>query len=242
MSIPRFEHPACSPHVTRPGKPFLRPGLCGRADSGFTLIEMAIVLLILGLLSSSILKGQELIAAAKTKTLAQEFRAVQTALHGYQDRYKAIPGDHRAANTVDVRASLASTPAGMVGNGFIDGAWDSTVPTDESRLFWQHARLAGFLSGPTTVTDADYTPMAMFGSKLGISSTMQINAPSQMVGSYNICTDGIPGKLAKQLDIQMDDGNTQTGSVRVADEGSPHLALDAAAIGDGGKYIVCLSF
>ena len=210
--------------------------------SGFTLIEMAVVLLIMGLLFSSILKGQELINIAKTKTIAQEFRAVQTALHGYQDRYRAIPGDHRAASTVDSRAQMATTPAGRVGNGFIDGAWDSTVRTDESRLFWQHARLAGFLSGPTDINDPDYTPMAMFGSKMGISSTMQISAPTAMTGTYNICADAIPGKLARQLDVQMDDGNPQTGAVRVADVAAPGIAKAAETIEDGGKYLVCYAF
>jgi len=211
-------------------------------QSGFTLVEMAIVLLIMGLLFSSILKGQELINSAKTKTIVQEFLAVQTALHGYQDRFKAIPGDHRAPSVVDTRAQLASTPAGRLGDGHIDGLWNSVVATDESRLFWQHARLAGFLSGPANVNDPDYTPMLMFGSKMGISSSMQISSPTAMTGTYNICADGIPGKLARQLDVQMDDGNTLTGSVRVADAASPTVAMAASTIDDGGKYLVCYAF
>jgi hypothetical protein len=167
---------------------------------------------------------------------------VQTALYGYQDRYRAIPGDHRLASTADVRATVATTPAGLIGNGRIDGAWDSIVASDESRLFWQHVRLAGLLSGPPEVTDLDYTPQTLFGTKMGISSTMQITAPTAMNGNYNICANGIPGRFAKQLDMQIDDGNTQTGSVRVADPASPGVAQPVSGIEDGGKYLLCLAF
>lgn len=211
-------------------------------ESGFTLVETAIVLLIMGLLFSGILKGQELINSAKTKTLAQEFRAVQIALHGYQDRYKALPGDHRAAAAVDTRATVALTPAGLVGNGFIDGAWNSTTATDESRLFWQHARLAGFLSGSPDVNDPDYTPKTMFGTTMGISSTMQISSPTAMIGTFNVCAQDIPGRFAKQLDMQMDDGDTASGAVRVADPAAPNVAKPASQIDDGGKYVVCYAF
>lgn len=167
---------------------------------------------------------------------------MQVALYGYQDRYKAIPGDHRLASTVDARATVATTPAGLAGNSRIDGAWDSTTPTDESRLFWQHVRLAGLLPGPADLTDPDYTPRTLFATNMGISSTMQITAPTAMNGSFNICANDIPGRFAKQLDMQIDDGNTLTGSVRVADPASPTTARPVNAIEDGGKYLLCLAF
>lgn len=211
-------------------------------DEGFTLVEVAIVLLIMGLLVAGILNGRALIDSAETRNLAQQFLSVETALHSYQDRYRAIPGDDRRANKANVQATVATTPAGMTGNGRIDGLWDSTTPTDESRLFWQHARLAGFLDGPTSLTDADYTPRTPFLTKMGISSTKAITLPTSMNGDYVICANDISARLARQLDAQIDDGNTMTGYMRVADMAAPDTALDTVAVTPGGKYLLCLAF
>src|ERR1700694_5822012 len=106
-------------------------------QSGFTLVEIAIVLVIIGLLLGGILKGQELINSAKVKNLANDFRVIPTYIYGFQDKYKALPGDDKAVTTHVSGATLATTP-GTVGNGVIEGAWNSTTGTDESYLFWQH--------------------------------------------------------------------------------------------------------
>jgi prepilin-type N-terminal cleavage/methylation domain-containing protein len=211
-------------------------------QSGFTLVEIAIVLVIIGLLLGGILKGQELINSAKVKGLAQDFRNVQTALYGYQDRYKSIPGDHATASTSINGATNATTPAGTIGNGRIDGAWNSTTDTDESRLFWQHVRLAGFTAGPTSVADPDYTPKNSVGQTMGISSTIYMTAPTAMTGTYNICSAGILGKFAKQLDTQLDDGNTQTGSLRAALSTADTTAVATGDIDDAQSYLVCMAF
>ena len=67
-------------------------------QSGFTLVEIAIVLVIIGLLLGGILKGQELINSAKVKNLAQDFKTVPLYIYGYQDRFKALPGDDPRAD------------------------------------------------------------------------------------------------------------------------------------------------
>ncbi len=76
-------------------------------QSGFTLIEIAIVLVIIGLLLGGVLKGQELINSAKVKNLANDFRNIPVFIYGYQDKYKAIPGDD--ANVV-THLGAAATP------------------------------------------------------------------------------------------------------------------------------------
>ncbi|MEE8530235.1 MAG: prepilin-type N-terminal cleavage/methylation domain-containing protein, partial [Nitrosomonadaceae bacterium] len=61
-------------------------------QSGFTLIEIAIVLVIIGLLLGGVLKGQEMINSAKVKNIANDFRQIPVYIYGYQDRFRAIPG------------------------------------------------------------------------------------------------------------------------------------------------------
>ena len=68
-----------------------------RRQSGFTLIEIAIVLVIIGLLLGGILKGQELINSARVKNLATDFRNIPLFIYGYQDKFRALPGDDSAA-------------------------------------------------------------------------------------------------------------------------------------------------
>ena len=215
-------------------------------QSGFTLVEIAIVLVIIGLLLGGILKGQELINSAKAKSLAQDFRTIQTALYGFQDRYKALPGDFSGTRlTNSITGATPTTVTATASNGQIDGFWDSTSAGDESCLFWQHLRLAGFLAGPTVVDCAagsDYLQKNADGGRIGISSNIQMTLPTPMTGSFNICSSGISGKLAKQLDTQLDDGNTLTGSLRVAAIGLPTTALANASVADGTTYLVCLAF
>ena len=214
-------------------------------QSGFTLVEIAIVLVIIGLLLGGILKGQELINSAKVKNLANDFRVIPTYIYAYQDKFKALPGDDVNVTTHVNGATLATTPAASIGNGVINGNWNSTTNTDESRLFWQHVRLANLAAGPTDPTDPTYTPTNAVGGTIGISSAtaaqLQITG---MSGTYQICSTGLLGKFVKQLDIQMDDGKTETGSMRAVADGAAlgTAAVLTTAIDDALPYTVCYLF
>jgi len=65
---------------------------------GFTLVEIAIVLVIIGLLLGGVLKGQEMITNAKVRNLADQGSGIKAAFFAFQDRYKALPGDYRIAS------------------------------------------------------------------------------------------------------------------------------------------------
>ena len=126
-----------------------------KKQNGFTLVEIAIVLVIIGLLLGGILKGQELINSAKVKNLANDFRVIPTYIYAYQDKFKSLPGDDPAGQT-HLPGGAASDNGN--GNGVINGAWNSTTATDESNMFWRHVRLANLAAGPTVQTDAEYIP------------------------------------------------------------------------------------
>ncbi len=204
-----------------------------RRQSGFTLIEIAIVLVIIGLLLGGILKGQELINSAKVKNLATDFRNTPVFIYGYQDKFKSLPGDDSAADT-HVSGTVATTN-GTTGNGVIEGNWYSTTTTDESYLFWQHVRLAGLAPGPTVV-GAGFLPVNAQGGQIGVQSAAPF---ANMNGTYFICSTGIPGKFAKQLDTQLDDGNTAAGSMRAGTTATPSVAV-AATLDDSTNYTVCM--
>ena len=214
-----------------------------KKQTGFTLIEIAIVLVIIGLLLGGVLKGQELINNAKVKNLATDFRNIPVYIYGYQDKFKAIPGDDVAAMT-HVGASNNGN-----GNGIIDGPWDSLTPTDESILFWQDVRLAGLAAGPTVIdvsANSSFLPRNAMGSRVGITAGGAFSPILNLRGSYIICSDGIPGKFARQLDTTLDDGNTITGSVMVMAQspttpgavGRPAVTLTTA--NDDTPFTVCM--
>jgi prepilin-type N-terminal cleavage/methylation domain-containing protein len=220
-------------------------------NRGFTLIEIAIVLVIIGLLLGGVLKGQELINNARVKSFANDFRNIPVFIYAYQDRFRAIPGDDQQVVThVGATATVATTPAGAtLGNGQINGAWNSAVTSDESCLFWQHIRLANLAPGTTTVTcNAAYYPSNASGGQIGIQSSngfATITLPTLMTGTYVICSAHISGQFVLQLDTLLDDGNPQTGAMRAIDEtalGAATAATTLAVNGNpGGLYTVCLS-
>jgi len=221
-----------------------------RRQSGFTLIEIAIVLVIIGLLLGGILKGQELINSARVKNLATDFRNIPVFIYGYQDKFKALPGDDPLADKHVTGGTVASTN-GTPGNGVIEGAWNSPTKTDESYLFWQHVRLAGLAPGVTTAGAPGYLPTNAAGGTIGVQSGTTDTAKTPIVGSdgkaiggaYVICSTGILGKFAKQLDTQLDDGNTAAGSMMATPTTGYSLGADATAtdaIDDAASYTVCM--
>jgi hypothetical protein len=193
---------------------------------------------IIGLLLGGVLKGQELINSAKVKNMATDFRNIPVYLYGYQDKFKSLPGDDIAAV-----AHVASTTAGD-GDGKIEGAWNSSTVSDESAKFWEDVRLAGLAPGSAIIATATATsgffPSNADGGRIGVSSILPITA---LPGAYFVCSAGILGKYAKQLDISMDDGTPDGGSLRATIGTAFAVATPETAASiwvDNNSYTVCM--
>lgn len=210
-----------------------------KKQTGFTLIELAIVLVIIGLLLGGVLRGQELINSARVKSLITELKNVQVYIYGYQDRFRALPGDDQQA--VAHVNGTAATSGGHVQNAVIQGAWNSTTQTDESYLFWQHVRLAGLASGSTVLGAANYTPLNSSGGPLGVQSVNGF-AIAGLQGAYVACSSGILGRFAEQIDVTLDDGDTDGGSVRAFVDSGNAWDGDIVPAEENNNYTVCMAF
>ncbi len=211
-------------------------------QTGFTLVEIAIVLVIIGLLLGGILKGQEMITQAKIKNVVNDFNGITAAVNSYQDRYRAMPGDDLNAST-----RWAGAVSGG-GNGQIAGLYNAAskavyTATDESNLFWWHLRLAGFVGGPTTGQAAGQQPAnaanGIMGVETGVNTVSGLGFTSAIV-----CSSNLPDKIAIAVDTQMDDSASNTGQVRGQLQTQPNPPTDpagAAAYAETGtnQYLLC---
>lgn len=134
---------------------------------GFTLIELSIVLVIIGLLLGSVLKGQELINSAKVKSIANDFRSIQTQVYSYQDKFKALPGDDKSA-----KDHLGSAATDGDGDGLIEGAYNAS--SGETFQFWQQLRLAQLATGPVDTSAVSYLPANAEGGRVGFSQAPRL--------------------------------------------------------------------
>jgi len=219
-------------------------------EAGFTLVEIAIVLVIIGLLLGGILKGQEMITQAKIKNIVNDFNGITVAVTSYQDRYRALPGDDLNANA----RWTTQAPASGNGNGNIAGLYNALpgvsapISAAESNLFWQHLRIAGFVAGATTGGASGAQPPNAAGGIIGVETG---NPGTNGLGfsSLILCFSNLPEKIASAVDGQMDDGVPNTGQVRAQLGGSnPDTATDASGAATAyvetgvNQYLMCKNY
>src|SRR5262245_13722049 len=137
-----------------------------RRQTGFTLIEIAIVLVIIGLLLGGVLKGQELITSARVRNIVSQQDGIKAAYFGFLDRYRALPGDYDQAQQ-NIAGISNANPCGTGGNGNGNGRIETVG--NENVLVWEHLSKAGFINGSFTCAAAETTattPNNAFAVKL----------------------------------------------------------------------------
>jgi prepilin-type N-terminal cleavage/methylation domain-containing protein len=193
---------------------------------GFTLIEIAIALVIISLLLGGVLKGQELIISARVRNLIAQQEGIKAAYFGFQDRFRSMAGDFASAS------STLKCPTGLTclngnGNGVIE---DHSIPitvigmpseVHEELLAWMHLASAGFLNGSyamspgeSATTDAN-SPKNAYNIYLQLiydASYADVAAP---VNKHNLKTGPqIPVEIIAEVDRKIDDGNGARGAFR----------------------------
>lgn len=217
-----------------------------KQQKGFTLVEMAIVLVIIGLLLGGVLKGQELIESSRIKNAANDINGVIAAYNGYVDRFRAVPGDDGDTTALTARGSSWAAAVGGDRNGQLVTTDSPFATTGENLQFWVHSRAAGFIAGSPATVGAAALPNNAFSGLTGVTAAQIGTTAATLIaaGSAKVCMGSVPGKAARALDIAMDDGNPATGIMRGfagAANITPVAATEAVAYSDDSQYTICRS-
>lgn len=186
-----------------------------KASRGFTLIELAIVLVVIGLLLGGILKGQELIESARARNLISQLESIKAAYYAFQDKYRAIPGDYPGALAHANLSGIANNQIG--GNG--DGVVRDTAMARESLLAWVHLSHANLISGNYQASGSQPDPVGEW-PRNPYGATLQLQYDDQFTGSggvprLNLKTGNqVPARILAEIDRKIDDGRANSGQFR----------------------------
>lgn len=206
-------------------------------NAGFTLVELSIVLVIIGLIVAGVLVGQDLIKAAETRATVTQFEQFNSALNTFRTKYSYLPGDVRYTKAAAFGLTQGPDPAVGNGDGSFQG-WDGTDVlastaanaangAGERSLFWHHLSQAGLVGGAVydgsqavSASNEVTFPVAKTGFNVGIGIYSVVNTHYYHVGING--TDGsrdyvhnyaMDASAAYNIDNKIDDGLPLDGIV-----------------------------
>ena len=233
-----------------------------RHQRGFTLIELSVVLVVIGLLIGSIFVGQDLIYAARIRKALKELDTFTTAVNAFNIKYNALPGDMVDPDKIFGPQSLQFDPNG-------DG---KIIPKNEGLEAWRQLQQAKMVSLDNIMIGANDSPLYLVcriaGAPIGIRchTKLNLNVPRSKAfynagwsfainktNGHNMLVLGeqhgskldrpaITAFDALSMDTKIDDGLPKSGAVQTPDSGVPGGSLYAEfpACGSSGAYDVSI--
>lgn len=202
---------------------------------GFTLVELSIVLVIIGLIIGGVLTGQQIIQNARVTNALNTIQAYEAQFQTYVQNYGAIPGDDGSAPSRFPSANLPSTTGNS--NGVLNGNFDSTTSTDETVLVWLDLRAAGLVKNQIGTSIQPPNPFnGIYGFQNGAFS-----------GAFTtsvLCMNNVPASAAEAIDSRLDDGAPNSGNVQAmvstGAQGEATTGTVATSYGQGQTYTMCI--
>ena len=210
-------------------------------QKGFTLIELSIVLVIIGLIVGGVLVGQDLIRAAEIRATVGQIEKYNSAVNTFRTKFNGIPGDLSAANATAFGFIARAGSAGRGDNNGLIGGVNSSTPltqvfTQESGFFWDDLSNANLIDGNldsaadaatvAAITSAGVPtqfPEARIsrGNRIHVGSVGGLNyymiagitSTAATTGNMTLTTNLTPIELYS-MDTKLDDGLPQTGIVQ----------------------------
>ena len=231
-----------------------------RPQAGFTLVELAIVMIIIGLLIAGVLKGQALIANARVTSTVAQNKAIDAAISTFRDTYAGIPGDILNAATRLPNCAAAPCVGVGDGNGILSNNPSQTPVGFEGAAFFVQLNAANLLTGivPSAaagnVWGANFPEAKITGN--GFQASSSTGAIAQFtgiigatvpnsglyltllsaVGAPAVGTVNLKPDEASRLDTKIDDGAPDTGDVRAFGVATAAGCGTAGAAGVAGVY------
>jgi len=215
------------------------------SNKGFTLVELSIVLVIIGLIIGGVLSGRQIMKNTQVTNAVNSIQAYQAQFQTYVQNYGAMPGDDAGATSrfKNLSTDINGIIANGDGSGTLDGTFDASIssgqnpaPSVETQFLWIDLRAAGLVKNQTS----GIQPANPFGGIYGFQH-----------GAFDIttnvlCLNNVPSDAAGAIDSRLDDGSSNTGSIQaIADVSATASKAASGATADasyvaGQTYSLCV--